>query len=91
LPRAARRWRYLHEYDTAPWVLGGGAVFATATGVFRIMADMHWATDVMTGALVGTAIGVSVPLALHRREASSSSVSLNIVPAPNGIGVTGIS
>lgn len=81
---------YLHGYETAPWILGGGAVFATAAGVLRISADMHWATDVMTGALVGTAIGVSVPLALHRRKAATTAMSSWwIVATPERVSVSG--
>ena len=37
---------------------------ATVTGVLRIMADRHWATDVLAGALLGGTIGWAIP-ALH--------------------------
>jgi membrane-associated phospholipid phosphatase len=45
---------------------------ATVTGVLRIAADRHWATDVLAGAALGLAIGYTVPalhLALGAREA----------------------
>jgi membrane-associated phospholipid phosphatase len=82
---------YLHGYESAPWVLAGGATFATAAGVFRIVADMHWTTDVIAGSLVGTAIGVSVPLALHRREKPAKAVaSWNLVALPQSVTVWGV-
>jgi membrane-associated phospholipid phosphatase len=38
---------------------------ATTTGVLRIVADRHWSTDVMSGALVGLATGYGLPYLLH--------------------------
>ncbi|MCB9595855.1 MAG: phosphatase PAP2 family protein [Sandaracinaceae bacterium] len=44
----------------------GTAVAAAATtGLLRIMSDQHWVTDVLSGAVVGTAIGMIVPWVLH--------------------------
>ncbi len=45
------------------WVLGMSV--ASITAVARVEAGKHFWTDVITGAVVGTAIGVAVP-ALHR-------------------------
>lgn len=56
----------LREYKSAPYLWAGGLALATATGYFRIAADAHYATDVLTGALIGGAIGVAVPLLFHR-------------------------
>jgi len=39
-------------------------VAATVTGVLRIMADRHWATDVIAGAILGGGLGYAIP-ALH--------------------------
>jgi membrane-associated phospholipid phosphatase len=47
--------------------------FATATGVFRILDDRHWATDVILGAILGAAIGWTVPT-LHYR---------GVIPSPS--------
>lgn len=41
-----------------------GFAAAAASGTLRIVSDNHYATDVMTGMVVGTAIGLTVPL-LH--------------------------
>ena len=38
---------------------------AATTGLLRIMSDQHWVTDVLSGAVVGTAIGMIVPWVLH--------------------------
>jgi membrane-associated phospholipid phosphatase len=81
----------------APWdalsCVGGYAVAAT-TATFRVVSDEHYASDVILGALVGTAIGYGVPLLhyRHAKEASSerSNVQVMIVPAAGGIGVAGI-
>ncbi len=44
----------------APWVLGIGLPAAAGVGVLRIAADKHYLTDVLTGALVGSAISFLV-------------------------------
>lgn len=58
-----------------PWLTGsreGAAIacasslaLATATSAMRVMADLHWASDVGIGAVIGAAIGWVLPLALH--------------------------
>lgn len=60
---------WLRGYRVAlPLAVVGGLV-ASAVAVLRMAADMHWFTDVLTGACVGVAVGVLVPLSLHRRAA----------------------
>ncbi len=55
----------LHGYSLAPLVWGVGLTVATATGVLRIAADKHYLTDVLTGAVVGSAFGFGLPYLLH--------------------------
>jgi hypothetical protein len=43
----------------------GAMVLAAATGVLRILGDMHHTTDILIGALVGIATGLLLPAALH--------------------------
>lgn len=86
---------YLHGYKTAPYLAVGGGVVATAAGVLRMSADMHWATDVMTGAFVGSAVGIGLPLLLHRRVPAeippASQVSSGVQVTSVTGGVTGVS
>ncbi len=56
----------LRGYRSAPFIWAGGFVLATATGYLRIACDAHYFTDVLGGAIVGSAIGVAVPLLFHR-------------------------
>jgi membrane-associated phospholipid phosphatase len=48
-----------------------GILFAGAstTGMLRIVADQHWATDVAAGALLGTGLGYAIPWGLHYTRA----------------------
>ncbi len=59
---------FLRGYGVAPYVAIGTGVFALTTGILRIAADVHWATDVIAGAVVGTLVGFLVPFLLHPRE-----------------------
>lgn len=56
---------------------------AATVGYLRIAADRHYATDVLVGAGVGTALGWAIPHFLH--PARESGVQL--VPSPGGIAV----
>jgi membrane-associated phospholipid phosphatase len=91
----------IHHFENEllgePWdglsCLGGYAVAAT-TASFRVVSDVHYASDILTGALVGTLVGYGVPL-LHYRSAGESAsktqgVRLTLVPAAGGLGVLGI-
>ena len=49
-------------------IAGGGT-----TGLLRILAGKHFPSDVLVGALMGSAVGVTVPM-LHRREDLSVAV-----------------
>jgi hypothetical protein len=67
--------------DVLPCV--GLLASATAVGVFRMMGDMHYVTDVISGALVGSAIGAFVPLMRMRDRSNDRQVSI----VPNGLGL----
>ena len=69
-------------------VLSCATAYAVAgtTATLRVMGDMHYATDVLTGAIVGTAVGLGVPAL---RSTSASGVSVQIVPVGAGLGVGG--
>jgi membrane-associated phospholipid phosphatase len=80
----------------SPWdglSCGAGYVVAAATASFRVLADEHYASDVIVGALVGTLIGYGVPL-LHDRQHSfarirAGGVTLQLVPSGGGAAVVG--
>jgi membrane-associated phospholipid phosphatase len=60
-----RTYRLLHPDAKAHWaVLLLGDVAAGVVGAARVLAGRHFVTDVVTGALVGTSVGLVVP-ALH--------------------------
>ena len=44
---------------------GTAIAAAAASGLFRIMSDDHWVTDVLTGAVVGSLSGILLPWLLH--------------------------
>ena len=59
----------LRHARIAPAVWALGLATATTTAMLRVAGDRHYASDVLTGAVIGSAIGVLVPL-LHRAPAS---------------------
>ncbi len=58
----------LRHQRLAPLVWVIGILAATATGMSRVAADQHFASDVLTGSAVGAVIGILVPV-LHRVKA----------------------
>jgi membrane-associated phospholipid phosphatase len=59
----------LFEDNPADEFSCASAEFAAAsTGLLRIMSDNHWASDVLTGAIVGNAVGFGAPYFLHYRR-----------------------
>lgn len=66
---------FMRGYRSAPYIAVAGGVLSAAVAVMRVRADVHWPSDVLTGALVGTAVGIAVPLLLHPRAQDSSTAS----------------
>jgi len=68
----------------------GGYGVAVLTSLFRISSDMHYTTDALIGAAVGTLAGVGVPL-LHLRkpEGVPASVDVKLGAVGRGLGLTG--
>ncbi len=84
---------YLDLYGggTADALACAGAVgLASATGVLRIAAGKHYATDVAAGAVLGFAAGYLVPTLLHYSSWAPFSSDFGLVPgaAPEGAGVS---
>ncbi len=71
-----------------PLACAGTLALATTTGVFRVVANRHWMSDVVTGAGVGLVSGWLMPWLMHYRHdlekrAQSKSRHLHYV-APYG-------
>jgi membrane-associated phospholipid phosphatase len=80
----------LRGYRGAPAVWAGGLAFAAATGALRIGADRHWLSDVLVGAVIGSAAGALIPR-LHLVRASTTSVATSqAAVAPTWITVGGV-
>jgi membrane-associated phospholipid phosphatase len=79
---------YERGYWTAPYAAVGGAVLGVATGTLRMAADVHWLTDVLTGAAVGTGVGIAMPLLLHPRK-DTDAPQVTVVPVMTG-GLAGV-
>ncbi|MCA9604074.1 MAG: phosphatase PAP2 family protein [Myxococcales bacterium] len=67
-----------------------GFVLAGTTGIFRILGDMHYLSDVLTGAAVGTAVGFLVPWLLHFNPRRPGETGVSILPNPTGVSVVGV-
>jgi membrane-associated phospholipid phosphatase len=80
----------------APDVIACGMSFmaAAAVGAMRVISDQHFASDVLTGAAIGTLSGLGLPWLLHYREGAAPAanpgharrggVSLQLAPTPMG-------
>jgi membrane-associated phospholipid phosphatase len=72
---------------------GGALLTAAAVGTLRVVGTQHYATDVLTGAGVGSLIGLGVPWLLHygplAESGRSSGVRWSLVAVSNGLGVGG--
>ncbi len=66
-----------HPHSAAPWiVLGVGGAASAFIGVGRVLGGQHFPTDVLAGAVAGTALGILVP-ALHDKP-------VRVTPATDG-------
>jgi membrane-associated phospholipid phosphatase len=72
----------LRGYRLAPVLWGTGLVAATSVGYLRIAADKHYFSDVMTGAVVGSVVGIGLPLLFHTRETEMPGSSAAALSSP---------
>ncbi|HVO29196.1 MAG TPA: phosphatase PAP2 family protein [bacterium] len=71
-----------YKHAWAVWPVGLTA--AAAVGYLRIGADKHYFTDVATGAVLGSAIGVGMPLLMHGRKDGTAAFSASATASPVG-------
>jgi hypothetical protein len=55
----------MRQYRLAPLAWTTGAFIALTTGYLRLAADKHYLSDVVTGTVIGTAVGFFVPYLFH--------------------------
>ena len=79
---------YLRGYAGWPWVYAGGGLVAASVAYLRMGADRHWLTDVAAGAVIGSAVGVALPILLHRGSGRERDRSVQVSPTPFGIAGT---
>lgn len=71
-------YTFCNYFPESPWrvpVIVAGYTLATATAMLRVRAGCHFATDVLVGAVAGTAIGFLVPWC-HRLGDSRTQFSV---------------
>jgi membrane-associated phospholipid phosphatase len=66
----------------------GEIAVAGATGALRVMGDRHYATDVLSGAVIGFAIGYGMPTLLHYGKAGHGTET-SLIVEPVGVGFPG--
>jgi membrane-associated phospholipid phosphatase len=65
----------LRGYRLAPLLWGSGLTMAASVGYLRIAADKHYLSDVATGAVVGSIVGIGLPLLFHSRNSEMLGAS----------------
>jgi membrane-associated phospholipid phosphatase len=85
----------LHLFESAadPITCAAGLVAAATIGTLRIVGDAHYFSDVFVGAVVGTTVGLGLPLLHHYKRADTSGApsafSLKLVPGLTGAQLLG--
>ncbi|HSD89216.1 MAG TPA: phosphatase PAP2 family protein [Kofleriaceae bacterium] len=71
----------MRGYRSEHYLWIGGTVLAAGAGYLRIAGDRHYLTDVLSGAVLGTGVGLTVPLLMNRE--------VSVVPTHDGIALVG--
>jgi PAP2 superfamily protein len=81
----------MRHHKLAPVMWASGLALASLSAYLRIAADRHYATDVLMGMVVGSAVGFSVPYFFHRETSKTPSndpamphAMLSALPLPGG-------
>ena len=73
---------YNPDSSLKPYVWGTSLLFAATVGYLRFAAGMHYPTDIITGAVIGSAIGFLIPL-IHESESDGLSSVPTRIPSNN--------
>jgi len=72
-------------------------VLAATVGTLRIVSDMHYASDVITGAVLGSLVGLTIPYVFHYRTRAEDTAAkkspwptVMLAPMPTGLALTGV-
>jgi len=75
----------MRGYKLAPLIWGTGLAVAATTGYLRVAADKHYLTDVIAGAVMGSAFGFCIPYFFHKpNEPSEQKVMVSAMPLGRG-------
>lgn len=68
--------KYYPDSDWKPFIWGGAILLASTVGYLRIVAGSHFPSDVIVGALVGSAVGYLIPR-IHETDMSNTILHIN--------------
>jgi membrane-associated phospholipid phosphatase len=85
LTAASLTYNLRHPSSVWPWVITG--VYGTSVAAERVAAGRHFYTDVIVGALAGSAVGFVIPWLHERDETASNGEKREITLAPVSSGV----
>ncbi len=74
----------LRHYELAPFIWAVGMGLATLSGYLRVAADQHYLSDVIVGGVVGSAVGVAVPLLRWIRPLREQNITLGAQAGSTG-------
>lgn len=74
----------MRGYKLAPLIWGAGLTVAATTGYLRVAADKHYLTDVIAGAVMGSAFGFCIPYFFHNRTDIGEKVMMSAMPLDGG-------
>ena len=90
LATAAGTVASMRQHRLAPVMWITGMALAAASGYLRIAADRHYATDVIGGAVFGSAIGFGVPYFAHHPTATNLRLTALETQGGSGLLLTGL-
>lgn len=79
----------MRGYRWAPMAWIVGFALATTAAYLRIAADKHYFTDVLTGAVVGSAIGFTIPYFFHGPRSGRMRVTVGML-GPSRLVLSGV-